>query len=468
MSAEGLQAPVTSQAAAIRPVTLRVFAFTFCLYALYFALSFRIPTSQWFYITGDEPHYLIMTLSLLRDGDLAVDDEYADGSYRVFYPADLDDPPAAGIRFHTLRAQDGSLYSKHGPGLALLVLPAYALGGHVGVNLFMLLLSSVLSAQAFAFAYDLTGAMRPSLAAWGLSAFAPPLLLYSPLVFPEMAGGLCLLYAVRQATAIGPRRSQSLLAALCLALLPWFHVRYIVFLLPMVVFLLADRHPSRMLLMGGAAVGVVTLGLNYCLLYGGMPAPETWGTFSPWFVPKAALGLLLDREFGLLPFAPIYVLGVAGLVWGCARDKDHRGAWALVASTLAMYYVMVGSYSAWHGQWNPPGRMLVSVVPLLVPALALSLRRATNLLSRSAALALGLWGCLAGLVFALSPELRFDFPTGRSEFWSYVDTATGGHMQGLIPSLVVASPRDYLLATLWLAVFGVSSWLWFRRTRRGA
>jgi len=446
----------------------RVFALTFCFYALYFALSFRYPTSRWYYITGDEPHYLIMTLSLLRDGDLAVDDEYADGSYREFYPADLDNPPAAGIRFHTLRALDGRLYSKHGPGLGLLVLPAYALGRHVGVNLFMVVLSSVLSAQAFGLAYNLTGAMRPALAAWAMTALAPPLLTYSPLIFAETTGGLCLLYAVRQAIATGPRRLPSLLAALCLAFLPWLHVRYVVFVLPIVTFLLVKRHPRRMLLIGGAAVGVATLGLNYFLLYGGMPAAEAWGTFSLLFAPEATLGLLLDLQFGLLPFAPAYVLGIAGLVWGCVHDKDHRGVWVLVAATVGLYFVMVGSYSAWHGQWNPPGRMLVPVVPLLTPALALSLRRTQTWYSRFAALTLGVWGWLAGLLFALSPELRFDFPTGSSIFWSFVDMATGGRMQALLPSLVIGAPRDYLLASFWLMVFGTFSWFWFRRTHAGA
>jgi hypothetical protein len=65
---------------------------------------------------GDEPHYLMVAASLLEDGDLALQDDYAAGRYRAFHPADLEP-------HYRVRGKDGAIYSLHALGLSLLVLP---------------------------------------------------------------------------------------------------------------------------------------------------------------------------------------------------------------------------------------------------------------------------------------------------------------------------------------------------------
>src|SRR5262245_15991164 len=76
---------------------------------------------------GDEPHYLMVAESLLRDHDLALDQDYAEGRYRAFYRTH--DELAPHFR---VRGREGRIYSLHAVGLSLLVLPAYALGGYPG------------------------------------------------------------------------------------------------------------------------------------------------------------------------------------------------------------------------------------------------------------------------------------------------------------------------------------------------
>ena len=68
---------------------------------------------------GDEPHYLMVADSLLRDRDLSLERDYADGRYRDFHP----EPLAPHYR---VRGREGAIYSLHAVGLSLLVLPAYA------------------------------------------------------------------------------------------------------------------------------------------------------------------------------------------------------------------------------------------------------------------------------------------------------------------------------------------------------
>src|SRR5918998_594098 len=77
---------------------------------------------------GDEPHYLLAAESLLEDGNVDVQDEYAERAFGEFYPYDLD---------RHGQETDGRLHEPHGVGFPLFVLPAYAVGGAQGVELFL-------------------------------------------------------------------------------------------------------------------------------------------------------------------------------------------------------------------------------------------------------------------------------------------------------------------------------------------
>ena len=69
---------------------------------------------------GDEPHYLVVTQSLLADHDLRSTNNHARGDYRAYFPAPLKpDYRAAG--------RDGAIYSIHPVGVSVLIAPAFAL-----------------------------------------------------------------------------------------------------------------------------------------------------------------------------------------------------------------------------------------------------------------------------------------------------------------------------------------------------
>ena len=70
---------------------------------------------------GDEPHYLVITQSLLYDGDLAIEDNHRRGDYHAYFPGEL---APDSIK----RGRNGQIYSIHAPGLPALVLPAFAIG----------------------------------------------------------------------------------------------------------------------------------------------------------------------------------------------------------------------------------------------------------------------------------------------------------------------------------------------------
>src|SRR4029077_2560447 len=90
---------------------------------LYLALGLRSLSEVG--LDGDEPHYLIITHSLLVDRDLKIENNHTAGDYRAFFGGDLKPD-------YLQRAVNGEIYSIHAPGLPALLLPGYAVAGAVG------------------------------------------------------------------------------------------------------------------------------------------------------------------------------------------------------------------------------------------------------------------------------------------------------------------------------------------------
>src|SRR5258708_6680227 len=85
---------------------------------------------------GAEPHYLTMARGLWSDRDLDLTDEFAAGDYSGFYAGRLSGHVSAN-------SPPGRLYSIHSPGLAFLILPAYAALGHRGAQLMLCALAAL-------------------------------------------------------------------------------------------------------------------------------------------------------------------------------------------------------------------------------------------------------------------------------------------------------------------------------------
>jgi len=97
------------------------------LFAAY-AATLGMPAFADTQFGGDEPHYLLAAESIVSDGDVDLRDEYATRAYRDWYPYALE---------RHGRLTEGRANEPHGVGFALLIAPAYALGGPLAVQLLM-------------------------------------------------------------------------------------------------------------------------------------------------------------------------------------------------------------------------------------------------------------------------------------------------------------------------------------------
>jgi len=77
-------------------------------------------------------------------------------------------------------------------------------------------------------------------------------------------------------------------------------------------------------------------------------------------------GLLLDQEFGLLIYAPLFVFAIVGyVVLARTRPQVAGAAGAMVACYLLTIVLPTINVQGWTGGWSPAARFLAPVVPLL-------------------------------------------------------------------------------------------------------
>ena len=132
-----------------------------CL-AIYTAFVPRI-TAYLNPLTGDEPFYVMTALSLAHDHDLNETNNYAQGDYapstRPIPPrrlAGLARLPARSAARTAAHADRPGIYSKHGLGVAVLIMLPYVLGGRDAIILFLNFIAALVAAEHGAAGADAT------------------------------------------------------------------------------------------------------------------------------------------------------------------------------------------------------------------------------------------------------------------------------------------------------------------------
>jgi hypothetical protein len=445
--------------------TLALFAVLFGVYASTVGIdAFRDSD-----YAGDEPHYLLAAESLKRDRDVDVNDEYTARAYAEFYPYDLDKHG---------EETDGRLNEPHGVGFPLLILPAYLVGGPHGVELLL----AAIAALAVALAYRLALRVVPdpwALAAAAVAGLSPPFIAYGTAVYPELTAGSALAGAALLALRLDERiaRRDAFACFALLGLMPWLGTKFVAAALP-IGFLAARtlwRARRRTLAIGAVETALFSVafyvGINEAV-YGG-PTPYTAdvegetatdAAFPLGYADRAyrLVALFLDRDYGLLRWAPVFALLFAGVwwLWRSHRDRLARAvpdirsielAGGLCAAAFGAQ-LLVAAFLAptMFGFWFPP-RHLLAGLPLAVPLVALGLRHAP----RTGAVLAGLTLLSGAWVYADARLFGGSLVTGRPD-------APFGPLTELLPAFNSGETWPFALAG---AVAGVLVLLALREAR---
>lgn len=398
---------------------------------------------------GDEPHYLMVAESLLRDGDLALERDFAEGRYRAFHDAPLEP-------HYRVRGRGGVIYSLHAVGLSVLILPAWALGGYAAVTVFLALVAALVAREVREWVKALTGRDGLAEAAGWMAALSPPLVHYAGLVFTEVPAALALSYGLRRGRDAGLGAAGAVSIGLAAAALPWLNVRYA----PLALLVIAHalwRHPRVRVataVLGPAVASGVSLLAYHQALYGFWNPGRVYGRrpeFALSALREGLPGLLLDQEFGLLVYAPALALAIPGFFFLWRHDRRLA---VTAGAAVAAVVLTAGTWHMWRGGFNPPARFLVPVVPLLAVAAALAWDRRG--LTAGAALLVG-WTLWTGLAGAWEPRLVHRDRDGTAPLFRELSGAR--EWTGLLPAYVLADPDRHRLAAVWaLALLAAVPW----------
>lgn len=387
---------------------------------------------------GDEPHYLVVAQSLLQDHDLRLERDFEERRYLAFFDRPMEP-------HYRVRGREGAIYSLHAVGLSVLILPAYAIAGYPGAVAFMALLTALLCNEVRLLLRRL---LPDPTRADGLAvvfALSPPLLHFGGLVFTEVPAALAVALVLRLGLETRGAVGIGLSIGALLGALPWLNARYSILSLLLAIYVLAGRPGLRLWLPGGliGALSAAGIALYHSILYGFFDLRRVYGRrpeFDPATLIEGTPGLLLDQEFGLLVYAPLFALTAPGL-WSLRRSRPRLAAGA--ALTVVAMFLLAGTWHMWRGGFNPPARFLVPLWAPLVLGVGWALREAV---SARAALLIG-WTLFVAASGALRPELVHRDRDGTAPLWRAASGAE--EWTRLLPAYVLAEPDRHRLAAVW-------------------
>jgi hypothetical protein len=331
------------------------------------------------YPSGEEPHYMIMMQSLWRDHDLKIQNNYDRKDYEEYFaPSLTPDQPSLGA--------DGQIYSTRGIGLAVLGAPIFAWRGYHGLVWMFVVLAALAATVMWRWSFAHTGSGEAATLAWLAVFIAPPVLFTTIAVYPDIPAAFCVMVAL--AWRSNPQESKGtvqeyVIRAAAVAVLPWLSMTYAPMAAAIVAVLVLRAGASRKA--AATVLAISTFSMVSWLAF----FHHVWGRWSP-MAPygtepimgnaiSGMMGLLFDQEFGVLAYAPAFMIGFAGL-WkmASAHDQLTRTRGRELAAVFAVLLISVGALEAWWGEAALPGRPLVPALPLLGLPIAWAYQRASE------------------------------------------------------------------------------------------
>lgn len=377
---------------------LAVFAFFLVFYLVIF-LGLLAPLPQ---PEGDEPHYIMVSYSMLTDGDLDLFNNYYENrDYLIWH--DREGSPVGYA--HTKKGAAGPQqeFSMHTAGLPAYLLPFLAVGNWIGqawaIHLFtrlgMIIPAAAFLALLFLAFRRLALKRRLALGVAGLAGLTCPILFFSYHIFTELPAALLCLFAFYH---LWPSRSPGILprifVGLALGALPWLGPKYIFLAAPLGVLWLVREiqwkwnwAKAAALVIPAFALGIFFLWHTYALFGTWNPSAFYVGAGgdildkNPVFkvghegdllgaaavAGETALSYWVDQREGLLAFAPWLLLAVAGWIgMFSSKETRHLALWLL--ALIGPFYLLY-SLTGFNGGHSPPARAMTAMIwALLMPA----------------------------------------------------------------------------------------------------
>ncbi len=353
-----------------RPEILGSLTLFIVLISVYF-FSIDIRATRGASITADEPFYLITTQSLIQDSNIDLRAQYQTHSYRSFF----DHPD--GLWTQSVPLEDGRLVSPHNIGLTILLIPGFIMGGLIGTQIQMVLLSASTWVLSYLLALKLMS-LKP-LFVWLVTiiiALSASAFIYSSEIYPEIPASfflvLSLLFLVK-CDRVHVVRAFAVL--ICISMLPWLAVKYVPLAALVGLYTLWKcTSVARIFLIGFGLLLTSTYILFHFaaydsltpyyvnLVYAGDSTVSIVERHVNFFDRFYRLwGLFIDRHFGIARWAPILLFIIPGLALTIRGNAMHR----LIFSLIVMQILIATFVAITMMGWWFSGRTLMTIFPLL-------------------------------------------------------------------------------------------------------
>lgn len=396
--------------------------------------------------TGDEPHYLVAARSIARDFDVNLENNYSQRKeYEKFYPVEL---PYRNI--HTVADSGGrGVYTIRGIGLPAVIAPLAALQGRFWIQFFMNLCAAALCAALYLMLSRLGISTAVSAAAALIACVCMPVMAGSSLVLTEVPAALLLAWCV-YAVAAGNAGRRNLLFFAALAFLPWLHIKFAVFSAAFYVYYYFTAVKEKRISAKNEALNHLPVIVSAVLFFwyyhavygintpfgitkliensGGQDALARVNRFvlNPGEFMLSSVAVLFDRDYGLLPYCPLFALSLTGIALAFAK-KDLRAL--LLLALFAPYTVILLLWRDWTGSMTP-ARQLIPLVPALVYYAAYFCENLAFARSRIFRALLGL-SLIISWLLAAAPVLRYE--ASKMKIYAFLSHKIPAVMLWLLP-----------------------------------
>ena len=338
-------------------------------------------------ITGDEPHYLVMSSGIVKYGSFEQTAPYKDEfKNREIYKHGLAPEGAQPGSENTLAVLGpNGLFSLHNIGLSLLLALPFMFGGVFGAKLFMVFMSSIVIVYAWKISQYFSESKTKRFWATIATAVSLPLIPASNQIYPDLLAGIIALMGLYWLMTANVRRGVGIevLMATVIVFLPWLQIKFAVTCVILIISISAkiyfeSKDANRIIrILMIAAFSCVMLGLYNYYAFGKITGPYHSGALE---VSKTSLmvllGLHIDQNQGFVLQNPIHLIGLLAIGWLYKFNRTFTLVWILVFLSLI---VPNGLHPHWYGGASISGRFqwaaaIVFMVPTIFGLLSLARR----------------------------------------------------------------------------------------------
>ena len=321
---------------------------------------------------GDEPHYLVIAQSLLRDHDLQIENNHTRGDYHEFFALPLE------ARLPAPRRQRADLLdSRPGPSRAGRS-SLWRCSGIAASSCCWRCSCAAATGLAWTAIWRLTGRADASWFGWATVALTVPFVFEAFTAFPDGLGGSIVMAGVL-VMLFGVTASERTLlcAGAALAVLPWLHTRFALPAGALGVIVAGRQLPSADRVRAGSPSS------SSCRPSAAWPGSGSSTRSTGRRIPRRRTAdthkakpdehsARADRSAhrssssASCRCARVYLCALVGFVPPCRRAPREAGELALI---ILPYALVTAAYFMWWGGFSPPGRFLTTVLlPLSIPA----------------------------------------------------------------------------------------------------